>query len=347
MKLTKTSLVIASLLPIMAMADGDKITPYGIFDVGVASQSATAAGGSNTGFAAGLVLPVILGIAGSHDLPNGNKVNFKLESGLNPETGAAGFAKNSNWGRGATIGFSGNWGSITGGMETTPFLTDLGSVDPLGLSQGGSALIPYLDALGIVGIFDDRMFQYRSPDLGGLKFTAGLGTGNVPGNASQGRELQGTVTYANGPFNFGAGALNVNGDAVGVGKVSSYWLGGGYKLGALSLKALLQDNKTGAGARHTQLIGAGLGYQISPSLNVAYGIYDYADQDNSANKTLLNSVLGKYSLDSATTLYMGVTVADNKGAMQVAPLAASSFGGNTPPTNTATNAVFVGMHYIF
>ena len=350
MKLIQATLAIAAILPAAAQAgDVVTLTPYGIFDAGIASQSKTAAGGSNTGFVAGAVLPVILGVNGSHDLPNGSKVTFKLEAGTNLETGDSGFAKNAHWGRGATVGLAGAWGSVTAGMETTPYILDLGSVDPLGLSQGGSALIPYLDALGVVGIFDDRMFQYRSPALGSFKFSAGLGTGNVPGSSSQGREIQATATYTDGAFNAGSGVLNIHGDSVGNGRVKGFWLGGGYKFGEFSLKGFMQDTKrtTSGAERHTSQLGAGASYQITPSLSATYGLYRYKDQANAANKAIMNAFLGKYALDSATTLYLGATSVNNKGAMQVAPMAGSSFGGNTPPPNATTRALFTGMYFIF
>ncbi len=328
----------------------NSITPYGALDVGVATQSNATPAGTKTGFIAGTILPDILGISGSHELPSGNKVIFRFEAGTNMETGAAGFSSNNYWGRNANVGLAGRWGSVTGGMELTPFLTDLASVDPLGLSQAGSILDTYVNSLGIVGIFDSRMIQYRSPALGGFGFTLGAGTGNVPGNFSSGREIQGTAHYTRGGLELAAGALHLNGNNGGNGDIKSYWLGAAYDIDQVTLKGVGQDSKvmTNGVERHTRTLGLGLDWSISDKWNLAYGIYQYKDLSAAvSSSSLMNVALLKYALDSQTSAYVGVTHAANKGLLAFNPLDATSWGNDVPAPGISTTALYAGFYYTF
>jgi len=339
-------------MPVASHAE-PKLTLYGVLDVGVAWQNRTTTSGgttdsgSMTGIVAGTVLPVILGVSGSHDLGNGNQVVFQLEGGTNFENGSPGFGMNPVWGRNANFGVAGKWGSLKGGFELTPFLLDIAAVDPQGLSQAGSALNFYLATLGITGLFDNRMIQYRSPDLKGFKFTAGLGTGNVPGSTSKGREMQATASFAAAGFNAGAGYLLVN-DSATTGKAAeSFWAGAGYAFAPVTFKAMIHDIKTGDGANHTQYFAGGVAWAITSAITAKYGYYDFRDKDVSASKTAGHTVAGNYALDKSTTVYAGYTLLDNSGGMQVVPLSGSSWGSSGAPVDLATSAFYAGMYYAF
>jgi predicted porin len=350
---SRSSLALALAIPFVARAETNKLTVYGILDVGVAYQNRTtdATGTANTGekvgLIAGTVLPMLIGVNGSHDLGNGNRVEFQLEGGTNLENGTPGFGMNPVWGRNANFGIAGSWGSVRGGFELTPFLGDIGGVDPLGLSQAGSALNFYLANLGVAGLFDNRMVQYRSPDLSGFKFTAGVGSGNVPGSTDRGRELQATAGYAIAGLNVAAGYLNLN-DTTTTGRAAeSFWAGAGYKFAPVTVKAMFQDFKTADGANHAQLLGGGAAWAITKDITVKYGYYNYRDQKTSANETQAHALLGSYALDSSTSVYAGYTLVDNSGAFQVQPLTGSSWGGSGAPVEAMTSALYTGLYYTF
>jgi predicted porin len=351
-----TVVALALAVPLAARAgDGDKLTVYGILDVGVAYQNrstetaGTTNAGEKFGVVAGTVSPIILGVNGSHDIGNGNKVEFQLEGGTNFENGTPGFGMNGPvWGRNANFGAAGSWGSVRAGFELTPFLGDIGDVDTQGLSLAGSALNFYLSALGTTGLFDNRMVQYRSPSLSGFKFSAGVGTGNVPGSTSRGSELQATASYAMSGLNVGAGYLTVNDTTAGAGKAAeSFWAGAGYKFEPVTVRAMFHDFKTADGANHTQLFGGGPIWAVTPVVTLKYGYYYYLDSKTSANKTQLHAISATYAVDKSTNVYLGFTLVQNKGANQIEPLAGSSWGGTGAPIEASTSAVYTGAAYSF
>lgn len=354
-KLARTLVALALATPLAGRGE-DKLTVYGILDVGVAYQNRTTASGGTAdtgeklGVVAGTVLPMILGVNGSHDLGNGNRVEFQLEGGTNLENGTPGFGMNPVFGRNANFGVAGPWGSVRAGFELTPFLGDIGAVDPLGLSQAGSALNFYLSALGVTGLFDNRMIQYRSPDLKGFKVSAGVGTGNVPGSTSRGNELQATASYGIAGLNLGAGYLTVN-NAGSPGKAAeSFWAGAGYQLAPLaplSVKAMYQDFKTTDGATHMYLVGGGPAWTVTSALTLKYGYYFYRDARTSTNGAQEHAFSASYALDKATSAYVGYTLVQNKGTTQIQPLTGSSWGGSGAPAELSTSAIYAGLSYAF
>ena len=337
----------ASQLPLRG---GNLLTPYAVLDIGLASQTNATSAGTKTGFLAGPVDPDILGIKGSHALPGGNRVVYQFEAGTNMETGAQGFGAQQTWGRQANVGLAGSWGSLRGGYELTPFISDMGAFDPLGISQSGSILPYYLDAIGGTGIFDSRMFQYRSPESGALHYSAGLGTGNVPGSSGSGLEFQATATYQAGRFGFGGGFVHVNSSGTAQGATKSYWGGLNYVMGSITLRGLTQYSsvtRTTGISRKTIQIGGGFDWRLGNNYTLEYGIYKYWDTNDSNNHSLMNAALLNYTLDSSTTVYGGATYLTNSGNMAVNPLNGSSWGNDTQPAGSNTAAVLVGFRYQF
>jgi predicted porin len=350
-KSTWCILALGLAAPLSTRAEAPKLTVYGILDVAVAYQNRTSTTGTNDvgeqlGVVAGTVYPTLLGVTGSHDLSGGNRIEFQFEAGTSLEDGSQAFGPGTFvWNRNANAGFAGRWGSVRVGYELTPFLLDMGGIDPQGLSQAGSALAYYLQGLGLTGIFDNRMIQYRSPDLAGLKLNAGFGTGKVPGSTSQGNEFQATASYAIAGLNLAAGYLILN-DRASSGKAAqSFYGGAGYNFKMVTIRGMAHDIKTADGAVHTFYWGAGVEVALA-DFKIKYGFYDYKDKDVTANKSKMNTLALFYAIEKSTNAYVGWTMVDNDGAVRVPPLYGSSWSGPVP-VDQATSAVYVGFNYLF
>ncbi|WP_179405621.1 porin, partial [Burkholderia guangdongensis] len=148
------------------------VTLYGIADASLLYTSKTQApDGSNAGrqfsFQTAGQNATRFGLRGSEDLGGGLSAIFNLESGIN--IGNGGFA-NSNgnfFGRQAWVGINGGFGTVTAGLQFSPFLMSVFATDSRDLKQFGSGLINYVDNVIVTGLFNPNSVMYTSPDIAG------------------------------------------------------------------------------------------------------------------------------------------------------------------------------------
>jgi len=117
----KTQFALAALALVAstaALADG--VTVYGAIDASLAKGSS-----SETAFSgAGQMGTSVFGLKGSEDLGGGLTAGFNLEGGLNVGNGSTdnGGPSGSIFDRAANVSLSGGFGSITGGLQLSPFI---------------------------------------------------------------------------------------------------------------------------------------------------------------------------------------------------------------------------------
>src|ERR1700676_2190745 len=126
---------------------------YGILDSGILYQNKTSsAGHSGVSFLDGAWSPSIYGFRGSEDIGAGYKVIFNLQGGFSTGTGALGDSNGGIFGRAATVGVSGPFGTVNLGLQFSPFFLAVTGEDPRGMPQFGSQLVQYFQQFGITGI---------------------------------------------------------------------------------------------------------------------------------------------------------------------------------------------------
>ncbi len=180
------------------------VTLYGIVDAGV--QSANSPNGNVGRLQSGLQNGSRWGLRGTEDLGDGLKANFNLESGFTTDTGASAQG-GLLFGRRATVGLQGGFGSVQLGRRDSPLADTLYAVDPNGV---GSAL-GFNDILTQAGRGYTRrinnQIRYETPDFSGFKAQAlyAFGESNtVSGTAKSVNDVVGlSASYANGPLYLG------------------------------------------------------------------------------------------------------------------------------------------------
>jgi GBP family porin len=142
----KYALIVATLLPSLAWAEGSKVTLYGVVDLGVSSVSvsrnADALGGAIDGnqvqMDSGVQSGSRWGLRGFDPINSDLSVNFVLESGINAQNGTQAQGGRA-FGRQATLGLSSNsYGNTDWGRQMNAASRYFGSIDPFGLSFGQS-----------------------------------------------------------------------------------------------------------------------------------------------------------------------------------------------------------------
>ncbi len=154
----------------------DTVTLYGLVDVGYLHTKVKGRE-SVSGLSSGNQAASRWGIRGSHDLGNGQRVNFQLENGFDITTGQASQGGRL-FGRLAWAGLSGHWGELRAGRQTlaatdyTALFSAFGS--GFKLAGGGQAINATTTPRA------NSTLKYITPDLAGLQaqlsysFNAGL-----------------------------------------------------------------------------------------------------------------------------------------------------------------------------
>jgi len=149
---------------------------------------------------------------GSEDLGNGMKANFHLEHQPNPDQGTS--ANAAFWQRTATVGLSGNWGSVNLGRQYTPWFSVRAGNDIFHTAGVGSN---YSLEAGLTRI--SNSIRYDSMSMNGFTFSAAYSFGNQAAGVVSDTGQEGTtsatdnigeeaglsIKYGNGPLKLAYG----------------------------------------------------------------------------------------------------------------------------------------------
>ncbi|MFM0085799.1 porin [Paraburkholderia sediminicola] len=142
---------------------------YGIIDDSLSYASKTL--NPSTGRDAGHQIAMIdgqsfgsrFGMTGVENLGGGVEVSFKLESGINIANGSTGNSNGNLFGRQAWLQVGGNFGSLTAGLQFSPFVMALIESDARSASDFGSLAPIYVDSVITTGLFNSNAITYSSP----------------------------------------------------------------------------------------------------------------------------------------------------------------------------------------
>jgi len=362
MRNTKIALAVLALVAsTAAMANG--ATVYGTLDVSAAKATNDTMHLDGSGNWAGS----ILGITGSEELEGGLKATYALELGLNAGTGrmanggttgvvdAVACTSNANttvFNRQANIGLSGDFGSIKGGLQVSPYIVSVLSSGvatnnesfyvPLFLMSGSASLTTdgaTVPSTG--GFFIPNSVSYSTPNIGGFSgtaLTALQGPATASAGASQAYKYTAyNVGYAAGDIRVNLGYEDANTNAISataLGQSKNTALSGHYTMGPASLSAAYIDHKdvtTNASFRTYSLGGA---FEATDKIQLSA---NYAKNNATTAQSL--AVLGaQYKLSKGTSLY----VTAGRGTNGVTPL----YSGSSNTTGDVT-AYAVGMYKSF
>jgi predicted porin len=322
------------------------VTLYGIVDVAMRRDSDLAAGKTRIAEVSGMMNTSRWGVRGSEDLGNGLAANFRLEGGINPDTGTQNEAA-SLFDRRATLGLSGTWGRIdvgrdmTFGWEFTPVYDPLGGAlatpTPTSHAAGKAALLvngfmfvtnnPYNDAK-----LRDNNVKYEYQARNGLLIGLDYSFGETAGDASKKSGRQAAVGYMKDGINV-VGSYDQLRDAndrrqrvivVGgnVRATSKVKVTLGYAaMTADALFAPTSNVVTGAIANYAGTFGVaangtikvataagGIDYSLAPRWSLIGAVYDtrVSGDGIAANDYRTLALFSKYALSKRTFLYAAI-----------------------------------------
>ncbi|GAB3630516.1 porin [Pandoraea terrae] len=352
------------------------VTLYGNVDAGVLYQSTAAATFSpvatNQGklyrFKDGGIYASNWGIKGTEDIGGGYHVNFKLQGSFDTGTGKFGLADTTGgtaiFNQVATIGVSGPFGSVNAGRQIVPMAWAMAETDVRSAQYFGSILTAWLgmnQAAGWAGtntnapigaLYDSNAIVYESPKFGGVSAVVEYAPGGSPGHFQGGTRESAILKYSN--YGLAVSAVYYNAHdtnpatgspLIGVANNRFVYLGAKYTMqNGLSASASYSNGKnpSNANAVNIDMYSAGLGYQITPVLQVTSGLYYLKDKNNSANRSTEVAAGAEYRFSKTTMIYGQVGHVNNKGTMTTT----ITYGQPVAP-GTGTTAVMLGMRHSF
>jgi predicted porin len=313
----KKSLIAFAVLGAFASAASaqSSVVLYGVIDASTShmtNQSAT--GGKKWSLDASNLSSSRWGLKGTEDLGNGLKANFNLESSLNVDTGTAG----NLFDRNASVGLSGDFGTVNVGRQTNLAYDTLVQVDPLNVAHVGTNPNIALGALNNVGLFgthgtsvgvtsptrQNNSVKYAFPSvLGGINFGAMYGFGEKTGDASASSYMGASAGFSQNGLTavFSYSQLK---DATNSSTLRSYTGGAKFVVNSdFTVKVTYAENELNTTGRTISVFGAGVDYAVAPqtTLTAAY----YANRRSGDVKGQADQFVGvaKYALSKRTSFY--------------------------------------------
>jgi len=300
----------------------------GTYDAAGTTFTATGtAGGTQQQLTTGNLSPNFLTVSANEDLGGGLKANVTFQnlidrSAFNP------------LGVKATVS-SDSMGELTVGNWLDPLFLALAphSAKTDGGSNIGGFVTPYF-ASNISGIWVQNQVAYTTPDFGGLKATAFIRTGEVPGNSATGGASGFTASYSAGPFGFAAGTSDRR-DATN-NAIKATVAGGSYDMGAVKVGVIYMSSKDGS-VSNMKKDSYGVNFSVPvDALTVSLGHYQ-TEVSTTTNKGQVTVLTGLYALSKRTSLFANVEAVQNTGAAVYTPNAGyTNCGTNVGGCDTAT-----------
>jgi predicted porin len=348
-------------LAVLAAAAGSaqaqsSVTVYGVLDMAFNAENNgqySKGKGNIYSLDSGVQSGSRLGFKGSEDLGNGLKANFKLEMGVQADTGASaqgGLA----FGRAAWVGLSGDFGAVQVGRQNKPVFDVVDSIDPFSTGIIGGSATDSTSATGLGNLMfatnprSNNTINYTTNNLSGFTGSLAYTAGEQAGDIGKGRGIGVSGSYAAGPL-LVAGAYHTEDGvdrtkAANVGlasvAVKTAFVGATYDFGmakgALSFGKVKTDNDSVA----YKLWSVGVTVPVSAAGAVISSLTmvknDVVSSDNGSNQFALGYT---HSLSKRTNLYTSVSRLKNDAKVNAGGIA-SGIG--------ATERLFnVGIRHMF
>ena len=192
-------------------------------------------------------------------------------------------------------------------------------------------------------------FTYTTPVLAGFVGTIQkFGTQNSDVMVLTGQGMAYNLTYTNPMgFRLAAGTANRNGSN-GQTAITQSVYGAEYKTGQLTFVGGITKDKyegTMAGQDSVTVTGLGIGYDLTPQVELKAGYTTLKDDTVAGYKTTLTGLTARYKFSSRTSVYGGVGFGQNTGANNKQSI---YYGGAAPATGGTNQSGFlVGIKHAF
>jgi predicted porin len=322
-------------VPLAASAQSS-VTLYGEIDTGIQYLTHAGSNGSGSQFSmsTGSRQPTFFGIRATEDLGGNTSAIVNLSEVFNSNDGSQ-FIPGVAFSNEAYVGLSNPaYGTLSAGRHFSVLFDNTIIYDASYFAKYSVFSDNFIPA---ENFWVNNSIKYKSPEFAGVSGELLYKFGGVAGDNQAGRVIEASLKYASGGF---------------MGSVTYSGSNGGAGMGASSEK----DTRIAVGAKYTfsnvtisggyeNISGSlelspagctyfgGIGYQVSPALNLNAEVYRYDYRGGSSSATGYVGT-ASYSLSKRTTLYFLAGLVDNRGS--------ANFGLN-PYTTTGAGKSQLGV----
>ncbi|MDY0746058.1 porin [Paucibacter sp. R3-3] len=339
-----------------------KIEIYGVLDEGIEHvNNIGKARASSWRSSAGYLATSFWGVRGEEDLGGGMKAFFDLESGFGLDTGATALSR--QWGRGAFVGLSGDFGKVTLGRQYTMRFY---AQQPLNMFGTGSQSLGIFDN-GFTNPRVDNAISYmlnKGGFQGGVELSFGRDSQNGGTNAAANcpgetipskecREYSWVLNYSDKNWGVVSSFERDYGGMVGTFagltspdlSDSRLNLGAWYRFGETKISAgLIKRDQEGLAIPKSNLYfmmaSTPLTHAITLTAQLAHQKYE-----NSANKASQFALRGLYAFSKKTRVYLTASYVRNDGALSLPATTAQP--ATTPLPGSSQLAITTGILLAF
>jgi len=331
----KSLIALAVLAAAGAASAQSSVTLYGRVDAGLVSAKDQIGGDgvTRTKLDSNVLNNILWGIKGSEDLGNGLKANFVLEAGMNMDDGTASTytvngsdAKVTGFNRKATVGLSGNFGTVELGRNYTAYDALRGATN----NTGDTNMAVTGDVWKVGGDYTlrtDNSVRFDSNVYNGFSGSASYAFGeNKTASLDAADKMALHVKYANGPVL--VGYAHQTEEVQGASSTKYNLFAGSYDFGVAKLNAGYNKGERAASEDKEYQVG------VSAPFGATTVYFGYANAKSTTTAGVETKRAGfdlaaTYALSKRTTAYAGYKTYEVKGA------------------NTEATAVGVGVRHVF
>ena len=321
----KSLIALAVLAASGAAMAQSSVTLFGRLDAGLKSVKTETTGAapvaslSQTKIDDSTLRTTYWGLKGTEDLGGGLKANFDLQAGFNIDTGAG----NTNlFERQATVGLSGDFGSVNLGRVYTSYYSFYGATN--NITDGNVATTGTVWATGVARttVRASNAVRFDSANYGGVSgsVTYGINEAATPTTDKNGSNVSFHVKYAAGPILAGVAYEEVKAaylsPAAAPTATKNTLVAGSYDLGVAKLTG--GYNKASNATRDDKEYQLGVNVPVSAAAVVMLG-YTHSNSTGAGLADWTSkgyTVAGSYNLSKRTSLYAAyVNTQIEKGAI--------------------------------
>jgi predicted porin len=319
------------------------VSVYGVMDVGI--QSYNTGTQTLTRMSNNSLSTSRLGFRGTESLGNGLKVNFQLESQINPMAGTAGSSTtNEIFNRESWVGFSGGFGEVRLGKTDMTLMSELDTYAHFG-NAGNFGLHAISGTSPELGQDQSNTVKYISPRMGGIQLMAAYATNAVGSTTDAGIDKNSvSLSYEIGKLKLSVAHQKDDGTTASD-KRDATGFAAYYDFGFASAGISHVTGDTSTTGDVTSKVTAITG-RVPLSSDVAlFGVYGMAKNgaqtiDNKGNGVTAGVIK---SLSKRTRLYAAYTIVDNEANSSM-----RMFNTSTPTSaGLDQKAITVGMTHSF
>lgn len=365
MKLKLITAAAMALTAATSHAQSSSVTVYGLIDTGIEHVTKVGSAGDGLTRMPTLTgtLPSRIGFRGAEDLGDGLKAVFALENGFAPDAGT--LAQGGRlFGREATVGLSGNWGTVSLGRQYTMLFWSLFDSDILGPNIYGTSSIDSY----IPNARADNSIAYRGT-FNGLTMGAGYSLGRDTVNAGPSpagtncagesavdrracRGWSAMLKYDTPSWGVAGAHDRINGGPGAFAGLTSSslsdsrsTLNGYIKFGSAKVAGgVMQRDNEASLTPKSNLYFIGAAYSFTPAFTVDAELIKL-NVKNSANEATLFAVRGLYHFSKRTKSYVTAGHIANDGTLNIS--VSGGAAGSNPAAGASQSGVMVGMRHAF